>query len=108
MNFEAIQREQQQELKIDKAIEKIATRWLKRNKHFRKVYSFKDATAFLMFLRTKLSHFTLVYKEESNDFIQNYLNDDGVTIVFLKSTNPHDSNKSTLGYMKKTTRVKVN
>ena len=110
MNFEAIQREQQQELKIDKAIEKIATRWLKQNKYFRKVYSFKDATALLIFFRAKLSHFKLVYKEE-NDIIQNYLNDDRVTILFLKSTNPHDSNNSTLGHIKKKkkkTGVKVN
>ena len=92
---------QEIEKKIDLEIEKIVLRWLKHNKHFRKVKTREESTAIFIFLRSNLSRYNLIYNEETNDTLEKFANDKKITLVYIRNTNPHDKNRSTLGHIKR-------
>ena len=97
--MQSIEREIQREAKIDKDIDKIVNRWLKQNRTFRRVDKRENSTAFFIFIRSDLSRYTFAYNEGDNETLDRYMNDDRLTIVFFKSTNPHDRIRSTLGHI---------
>ena len=92
---------QEIEKKIDLEIEKIVLRWLKHNKHFRKVKTREESTAIFIFLRSNLSRYNLIYNKETNDTLEKFANDKRITLVYIRNTNPHDKNRSTLGHIKR-------
>ena len=101
MDIQAIEREIQQEAKIDKTIEKLTTRWFKQHKHFRRVDTREKSTAMIIFNRAELHKYTLIYNEENNPTLDSYMNDDRLTVIFVRNTNPRDRNKNTLGCIRK-------
>ena len=86
---------------IDLEIEKIVSRWLKHNKHFRKVKTIEESTAIFIFIRSNLSRYNLIYNEKTNDTLEKFANDKRITLVYIQNTNPHDKNRSTLGLIKR-------
>ena len=88
--------ELEREKEIDANIKKMAKRFLKRNKQFRRVKTRNEATAILMFLRSDLSTFWVVLKDkDNNDLIDNP--EGSVTRIYLKHSNPHDRTNTTRG-----------
>ena len=103
MDLQTLQREIQQEAKIDKAIDGIVNKWLKVNRNYRKVNSRKNATALLIFIRSDLSRYSFGFNEENNETLDRYEQDDRLTVIFLRNRNPHDCNKTTIGHINRNT-----
>ena len=96
-------REMMQEIEhqIDLDTEKIFSRWLKQNKHFRRVKTREEATAIFIFHREDLSRYNLIYNNDINDKIEKLINDKSLTLIYIKNTNLHDKNRATLGHIKR-------
>ena len=92
-----IQREIDENAKIDKAIEKKCKRLIKKNyNNYYIVEKRENAHAFLVFFRKNLSihHFCLNERNEAVDFA---LSDTSVTIFFLRCNNPKDGKRVAFG-----------
>ena len=102
VTLQAIQEEMQQEARIDKAIDGIIKRLLKRNenKKYRIVSTRKEATSILIFDRFDLSNYSFVLNDENNEELRRLISDSRVTVVYLKNKNPRDSKSSTIGDIK--------
>ena len=83
-----------------KRIEKEVKKFLKINKTFKQVKTFEEATAVLVFLKSNLSQFNIILKEEVNnkELFDNPLED--IVQIYLKHTNPHDRKNATMGFIK--------
>ena len=103
-----IQREMQQEARIDKAIDGIMKRLLKQNenKKYRIVYNRKHANAMFVFNRSDLSNYSFILNDEDNEKLNKIVYDNRVRVIYLKNTNPHDSKNSTIGDIKNTVPLK--
>ena len=86
---------------IDLEIEKIFSRWLKHNKHFCRVKTREESTAIFIFNREDLSRYNLIYNKDIDDKIEKFINDKSFTLIYIKNTNPHDRNRSTLGHIRR-------
>ena len=91
--------EMQQEVKIDKEIDAIVNRWLKKNRTFFRTDKKENASAFFIFIRSNLSRYSIAFAEKDNPLLDNYNADERTTVVFLKNKNSHDKNKTTIGHI---------
>ena len=87
-----------------KKVNKSINLFFKLNKNFKEVKTYEEATALIVFLKTNLSHFNVVIKEEVNEDI--FSSDMIYQTVYLKNTNPHDRKNATMGCIKKITPCK--
>ena len=60
----------------------------------------KQADAILVFFRENIANFSFFLNEENNEALNKFEHDKNITLVYLKSTNPHDAKRSTYGYIK--------
>ena len=88
--------EMQAEEKIDKAIDVKLRKWFKANKSYKRVYSRAESTGLLIYIRSNLASYTFIYNNYTNESIPIFETDPRVTVVYVKSKNHHDSNRSTL------------
>ena len=84
MDLQTLEREIQQEAKIDKAIDGIVNKWLKLNRNFRRTDKKENSTAMFVFIRKDLSRFTIAYNKKDNPVLDRYVSDDSLTVVFVK------------------------
>ena len=100
--LQELHREMQREEKIDKSINSIITRFLKArtNRKYRIVSSREQSHALLVFNHNNLSAYSFILNEENNESINALEHDNNITLVYLKSTNPHDAKKATYGDIK--------
>ena len=84
MDLQTLEREIQQEAKIDKAIDGIVNKWLKLNRNFRRTDKKENSTAMFSFIRKDLSMFTIAYNKKDNPVLDRYVSDDSLTVVFVK------------------------
>ena len=93
-----IQREIDEEARIDRRIEKIKKRFFKNpiNRKYREAKSKDDAHAILIFERNNLSKYSIVLNKEDLA-ITHCERDPGMVLIYLKSTNPHDTMTGVIG-----------
>ena len=110
MSLQTILQEMQREEKIDKSINAIMNRFLKTrtNRKYRVVSSREQAHAILIFKRNNLSTYSFILNEENNENIDALEQDNNITLVYLKSTNPHDAKRVTQGDIKNIIPAKKN
>ena len=83
----------------DKSIEKSVKQFLKQ-RPFKLVATFDEATAVMVFDRINLKKFRVVFKDNIHERFFNNIPED-IEVRYLKSTNPRDKRNTTLGYMKR-------
>ena len=82
-----------------KRIEKEVRKILKINKSFKEVKTFEEVSVILVFIKSNLSHYNIILKEEVSKELFNNPSDN-FTHIYLKHTNPHDSKNATIGFIK--------
>ena len=87
-----------------KKVNKSINLFFKLNKNFKEVKTHEEATALIVFLKTNLSHFNIMIKEEVNKELLS--SPDIYKIVYFKNSNPHDRRNATLGLIKHITPCK--
>ena len=98
-----IQREIDEEARIDKRIEALKKHFLRQhaNKKYRIVSTRKEADAILFFNRTNLTKYNIMLNEDINEETKEVLesceHNPYITLVFLKNKNPHDAKLATCG-----------
>ena len=97
-----IQREINEEARIDKRIESFKKRLMKLhcNRKYRIIPNNKGADAMIVFNRNNLSKYNIVLYEENNETLATIENNPKYTLIFLKNKNPHDAKLSTYGDLK--------
>ena len=69
------------------------------NNMFKQVKTFEEASAILVFLKSNLSRYNIILKEEANkEMFDDHLED--IVQIYLKHTNPHDRKNATMGFIK--------
>ena len=97
-----IQREIDEEARIDKRIESMKKRILKQpgNRKYRILSTNNGADAALVFVSKNLTKYSIVLYEENNEILNGFENDSRFSMIFLKNKNPHDTKLTTYGYIK--------
>ena len=82
----------------DKRIEKVFKNFLKQNKHFKQSFDTVNFDVAVVFDKKDLKKFYMVVR---NDFRETDIGipNDSCVIFYLKNTNPHDSRKTSRGYI---------
>ena len=98
-----IEREMQQEAKIDKYIDALVKRVLKENRQYRLINDRKNSDAILVFSRYDLTTYNIVLNDNKSKNLDEAIriSNNNVKIFYLKNKNPRDSKNSTLGQIKK-------
>ena len=95
---EQIQREIEQEAKLDKIIEKRIKDY---SRNYRVVPVREEADAVLIFNREKIYEYGFyLISEEGNTILD--MAPENIKLIYLKNRNPRDSKKATHGRIKKT------
>ena len=92
-----------EELAKDKRIKKFLKDFFKVHKQFKEVSDTSNCDAILLFDKTNLKSYHIVIRNEikKDDPPEP---DDSCIVIYLKNTNPHDSRKSTRGYVRRVTQ----
>ena len=101
-----IEREMQQEAKIDKTINNVVKRLFKLPdyKKYRIINDRKNSDAILVFNRYDLTTYNILLNDNKSKNLDEAIrisNNNNAKIFYLKNKNPHDSKNSTLGQIKK-------
>ena len=82
----------------DKRVEKVFKNFLKQNKHFKQSFDPVNFDVALVFNKKDLKRFYMVV---CNDLRETNLSipNDSCIVFYLKNTNPHDSKKTSRGYI---------
>ena len=82
----------------DKRVEKVFKKFLNQNKHFKQSFDPVNFDVALVFDKKDLKKF---YMAVRNDFRETNLSipNDSCIVFYLKNTNPHDSRKTSRGYI---------
>ena len=82
----------------DKRIEKVFKIFLKQNKHFKQTFDTVNFDVAIVFDKKDLKKFYIAVR---NDFRETDIGipNDSYVIFYLKNTNPHDSRKTSRGYI---------
>ena len=99
-----IQREMQQEAKIDKTINNIVKRLLKLPdyKKYRIINDRKNSDAILVFNRYDLTTYNIALNDNKSKNLDEAIRiSNNANFFYLKNKNSHDSKNSTLGQIKK-------
>ena len=101
MSLQQIQREMEEELKIDRLIEKKCKKLLNKHYHnYKKVEQRDEAHALLVFTRKNLKTHHLCLNEANNRELDEAVTNPSFTVFFLKCKNPHDGLRATQGNIK--------
>ena len=99
-----IQREMQQEAKIDKTINNIVKRLFKLPDYekYRIINDRKNSDAILVFNRYDLTTYNIVLNDNKSKNLDEPIRiSNNAKIFYLKNKNPHDPKNSTLGQIKR-------
>ena len=88
----------------EKQIKKILKGFFKVHKQFKETSESDTCDAVLLFDKTNLKSYHIVVRNELNKTTNPPEPDDSCTVIFLKNSNPHDSRKATLGYVRRVTQ----
>ena len=91
----------EREKEINAEIEKMVKKFLKFNRQFRRVKTREEESAMLVFLRSNLSHYSLICRDKFESDLINLPEDSALTRIYIKNTNPHDRSNSTMGFIKR-------
>ena len=82
----------------DKRVEKVFKKFLKQNKHFKQSFDRVNYDVAVVFNKKDLKKF---YMAVHNDFRGTNIGtpNDSCVVFYLKNTNPHDSRKTSRGYV---------
>ena len=101
-----IQQEIDREAKIDKAIESMVKKFLKRNKRFYRVPELNGCDAVLFYFRDDLTRYHIKLYTEGNEAFKMLHELRGMTFVYLKNKNSHDVKLHTHGFIRTSTPFK--
>ena len=94
-----IQREIDEEARIDRKIESFKKSFLKykSNRKYTITPTRKDANIIIVFDRTNVSKYDIVFNDESDESLKRCETNPRYTMVCLKNKNPRDTRSNTLG-----------
>ena len=93
-----------EELAKDKLIKDFLKKFFKVHKQFKETSESDTYDAVLLFDKTNLKSYHIVVRNELNKTTNPPEPDDSFIVIYLKNTNPHDSRKSTRGYVRRVTQ----
>ena len=101
--LQQIEEEMQREAAIQAKIEKIKNKILKRHefKIYRVIPTSKGADAVLVLDHDNIYNYNLIVYKENGFYINDFVTNHNVTLVYLKHRNPRDPKSSTLGHILK-------
>ena len=101
--LQQIKEEMQREAEIEKRIENMKKRILKRQeyKKYRVIPTRKDADAVIVFDHENLPKYNFIVYKENGYYLNDFENNHSATIVYLKNKNPRDAKSSTIGHVLK-------
>ena len=82
----------------DKRVEKILKNFLNQNKHFKQSFDSVNFDVALVFNKEDLKRFYMFVRNDLRETNLNIPNDSRI-VFYLKNTNPHDSRKTSRGYI---------
>ena len=88
----------------EKKIKKFLKDFFKVHKQFKEVSEQTNCDAVLIFNKDDLKSYHIVVRNELNKTTNPPEPDDSCTVIFLKNSNPHDSRKATLSYVRRITQ----
>ena len=83
----------------DKKVEKEMKNFLKRNMVFKRVKTFEECTALLIFPRCNFRRATIMLKDDENKDMKDLKTNDEIVVVYLKHHNPRDKRNATIGFI---------
>ena len=88
----------------DKRIKKFLKDFFKVHKQFKETSEPDTCDAVLLFDKTNLKTYHIVVCNDVTKSTNPPEPDDSCTVIFLKNSNPHDSRKTTRGYVRRSTQ----
>ena len=88
----------------EKKIKIFLKYFFKAHKQFKETSEAETCDAVLIFNKDDLKSYHIVVCNELNKTANPPEPDDSCTVIFLKNSNPHDSRKATLGYVRRVTQ----
>ena len=101
-----IQGEIDREAEIDRKIESMVKKFLKRNKQFYRVTKLNGCDAVLFYFRNDLTRFHINLFIEGNEAFKELHESRGITFVYLKNKSSHDVKLNTRGFIRTGTPAK--
>ena len=101
-----IQEEIDREAEIDRKIESMVKKFLKRNKQFYRVTKLNGCDAVLFYFRNDLTRFHINLFIEGNEAFKELHESRGITFVYLKNKSSHDVKLNTRGFIRTGTPAK--
>ena len=95
-----IQEEIDAEAKIDKAIESMVKKFLKRNKQFYRVSELNGSDAVLFYFRDDLTRYHIKLYTEGNEAFKKLHELRRISFVYLKNKTSHDVKLQTRGFIR--------
>ena len=101
-----IQEEIDREAKIDREIESMVKKFLKRNKQFYRIPESNGCDVVLSFLRNDLTKYNIFLYKEDNEAFKKLSELKGVTLFYFKNKCTHDVKLNTCGFIRAYTPYK--
>ena len=101
-----IQQEMDREAEIDRKIESMVKKFLKRNKQFYQVPEINGCDAILFYFRDDLTRYHIKSYIEGNEAYKKLQEFKNLSFVYLKNKNSHDVKLHTRGFIRTTTPLK--
>ena len=101
-----IQEEIDREAELDRKIESMVKKFLKRNKQFYRVTKLNGCDAVLFYFRNDLTRFHINLFIEGNKYFKELHESRGITFVYLKNKSSHDVKLNTRGFIRTGTPAK--
>ena len=101
-----IQEEIDREAKIDRKIESMVKKFLKENKQFYRIPELNSCDAVLFFLRNDLTRYHIKLYIEENKAFKKLHELRGITFVYLKNKNTHNTKLHTNAFIRNSTPFK--
>ena len=101
-----IQQEIDREAEMDRMIEVMVKKFLKRNKQFYRVPELNGCDAVLFYFRNDLTRYHIKLYKEGNEAFKMLHELKGITFVYLKNKNSHDVKLHTRGFIRTATPFK--
>ena len=101
-----IQQEIDREAEIDRMIEVMVKKILKRNKQFYRVPELNGCDAILFYFRNDLTRYHIKLYKERNEAFMMLHELKGITFVYLKNKNSHNVKLHTRGFIRTATPFK--
>ena len=95
-----IQENIDREAEIDRKIESMVKKFLKRNKQFYRVPELNGCDAVLFYFRNDLTRYHIKSYIEGNEAYKKLQELKGITFVYLKNKNSHDVKLHTRGFIR--------